>query len=114
MGRIQKAPNKVRNRGTVKPERKGRTEIREYGDRKTIVLYTTENEIYQALKDKADQKVFYEIWKDCDPAKAKRVAVDLYFPKEVKISLQKLIVQLQKSGGNCLKSKSCQKLLKAI
>jgi len=125
MGRIQKAPDKGKT-GRVRTvkERKdseateinpnAKTEIRDFGDRKTIVLYTQDNAIYQALKEKAFREVPYEIWKDCDPTKAKKVAVDLYFPKEVKTKLQKVICQLQKMGKIDTRQKSCQKLLKAI
>ena len=117
MGRIQKAPNK--SKAQVRTERTGKevkagAEIRDFGDRKTIVLYTTKNEIYQAVKEKALKEVLYETWKDCNPTKAKKVAADLYFPAKSKIALEKLIVQIQELGGNCLKSRACQKLLKAI
>lgn len=65
MGRIQKETSKV---GT--PEQ--RTEIRNYGDGKTIVVYTTNNEVYQSLKKGAEKEVPYEIWKNCDPLKQRK------------------------------------------
>ena len=60
------------------------TEIREYGDKKTIVVFTDDNTVLRKLRDwKSCQKiVFYEVWKDCDPRKAVNVAVDLYFDKK--------------------------------
>ena len=79
-----------------------RTEIRDFGDRKQIVLYTTNNEVYQRLKKYATKEVPYEIWKDCDPQKAKVVAVDLYFPKNKKEAIKKRVLNVDKS----LKSKS--------
>jgi hypothetical protein len=42
------------------------------------------------------------------------VAVDLYFPKTKQKVVERVIVHAQKSGKNCLKSKSCQKLLASI
>lgn len=60
------------------------TEIRDYGDKKTIVVYTKDNVVLRKLREwKSCQKVvFYEVWRDCDPRKAVNVAVDLYFDKK--------------------------------
>lgn len=60
------------------------TEIRNYGDKKTIVVYTKDNTVLRKLrKGKACQKiVFYEVWKNYDPRNAVKVAVDLYFDKK--------------------------------
>lgn len=59
-------------------------EIREYGDKKTIVVYSDDNTVLRKLREwKSCQKiVFYEVWKDCDPRNAVNVAVDLYFDKK--------------------------------
>ncbi len=60
------------------------TEIRDYGDKKTIVVYTKDNTVLRKLRKwKACQKiVFYEVWENCDPRNAVKVAVDLYFEKK--------------------------------
>ncbi len=59
------------------------TEIRDYGDKKTIVVYTKDNSVLRKFRKwKACQKVvFYEVWENCDPRNAVKVAVDLYFNK---------------------------------
>ena len=90
------------------------TEIREYGDGKTIILYTEDDLIYQTLKDKAEKEIHYEVWKDADPAKKRKVAADLYFPRTSRSHVKRVFEQLQKAGKNGLKSKTCQKYLKAI
>jgi len=106
MGRIQKetSENRVAQR----------TEIRDFGDRETVVLYTTDNLIYQTLKGKAQKEIPYEIWKNCNPHQASKVAVDLYFPKTSKNAVKTISEQLQKVGQNAVKSTRIQKLLKAI
>ena len=60
------------------------TKIREFGDKKTIVVYTKDNIVFKKLRKwKSCQKVvFYEVWKNCDPRNAVNVAVDLYFDKK--------------------------------
>ena len=60
------------------------TEIRDYGDKKTIVVYTKDNAVLRKLRKwKSCQKVVcYEVWKNCDPRNAVKVAVDLYFDKK--------------------------------
>ena len=59
-------------------------EIRDYGDKKTIVVYTDDNTVLRKLREwKSCQKVvFYEVWENCDPRNAVKVAVDLYFDKK--------------------------------
>ena len=104
MGKVQEKTSKI---GVT-------SEIRDFGDKETIVLYTEDNIIYQTLKEKAEKEVIYERWKNCDPTKASKVAVDLYFSRTSRITVKKVLEQLQKSGQNAVKSKTCQKLLKAI
>ena len=60
------------------------TEIRDYGDKNMIVVYTDNNAVLRKLREwKSCQKiVVYEVWKDCDPRKAVNVAADLYFNKK--------------------------------
>ena len=60
------------------------TEIRDFGDKETIVIYTDDNAVLKKLREwKSCQKmVFYEVWKDCDPRRATKVGVDLYFGKK--------------------------------
>ena len=57
------------------------TELRDYGNGKTIVLYTEDNEVYQKLRKSAEREISYEYWKNRNPTKARKVAVDLYFPR---------------------------------
>jgi len=73
------------------------TELRNYGDGEHIVIYTTDNEVYQSLKKSAEKEVPYEIWKNCDPRNARKVAVDLYFPKKKKVAINKRILRIQSS-----------------
>lgn len=74
------------------------TEVREYGDKETIVVFTKDNAVFRKLKDwKSCQKVvFYEVWKDCDPRKAVRVAVDLYFDKKEENRIRKALGMVMK------------------
>ena len=74
-----------------------RTEIFNYGDGKTIVLYTEDNEVYQKLKKSAEREITYEIWKNCDPSKTRKVAVDLYFPRRKKRVINKRVLRIQSS-----------------
>lgn len=69
------------------------TEIREYGDKATIVVYTDDNTVLRKLRDwKSCQKiVFYEVWKDCDPRKAVNVAADLYLNKKEEDRIRKAL-----------------------
>ena len=69
------------------------TEIRDYGDKKTIVVYTDENTVLRKLREwKSYQKVvFYEIWKDWNTRMAVRVAVDLYFNKKEEDRIRKAL-----------------------
>ena len=69
------------------------TEIREYGDKKTIVVYTDDNAALRKLREwKSCQKVvFYEVWKNCDPRNAVNVAVDLYFNKKEENRIRKAL-----------------------
>ena len=63
------------------------TEIREY-DKKTIVLYTNENAIFQKLKNSA--KCFKVIpYEQEQKTKVVMVAVDLYFNKKYQNWLEK-------------------------
>ena len=65
----------------------------EYGDKKTIVVYTDDNAALRKLREwKSCQKiVFYEVWKDCDPRNAVNVAVDLYFNKKEENRIRKAL-----------------------
>jgi len=58
-----------------------RTELRDFGDDKTIVLYTNDNRVYRQLRESAKliKIVPYEQEQGGELA---LVAVDLYFPKE--------------------------------
>jgi len=69
------------------------TEIREYGDKKTIVVFTNENAVLRRLREwKSCQKiVFYEVWKNCDPRNAVKVAVDLYFDKKEENHIRRVL-----------------------
>ena len=83
--------------GRTKEAGKSCTELRDYGDRKTIILYTEDNEVYQRLKRSAEREVSYEVWKNCDPTKARKVAVDLYFPRRKKGAINKRVLRIQSS-----------------
>lgn len=69
------------------------TDIRDYEDRKTIVVYTKDNTVLRKLREwKSCQKVvFYEVWKNCDPRNAVNVAVDLYFDKKEEDRIRKAL-----------------------
>lgn len=69
------------------------TEIRDYGDKKTIVVYTRDNSTLRKLREwKSCQKIaFYEVWKDCDPRNLVNVAVDLYFNKKEEDHIRKAL-----------------------
>ena len=69
------------------------TEIREYGDKRTIVVFTDDNTVLRKLRKwKSCQRiVFYEVWKDCDPRKAVNVAADLYFNKKEEDRIRKAL-----------------------
>ncbi len=58
-----------------------RTELRDFGDNKTVVLYTNDNRVYRQLREstKLIKIVQYE---QEQRGKLALVAVDLYFPKE--------------------------------
>jgi len=86
------------------------TELRDCGDGKTIILYTEDNELYQKLKSGAEKEVFYEVWKNCVPNKAKKVAVDLYFPRKKKEAINKHILRTQSST----RSKSSKKKVNKV
>jgi len=86
-------------------KREAVTEIREFGDKKTVVVYTEDNEVYNKLKRTAKKIVFYEMWKYLYPHRVKNVAVDLYFPKNKKDVLKQQILRTKKT----VKSKSREK-----
>ena len=86
------------------------SEIRDFGDKETIVLYTNDNLIYQALRLKAIKEVAYETWKDASPENAKRVAVDLYFSLKSRKTVEKLVTNIQKTGKKYLKTKTFQRM----
>lgn len=69
------------------------TEIRDYGDKKTIVVYTRDNSTLRKLREwKSCQKIaFYEVWKDCDPRNVVNVAVDLYFDKKEENHIRRVL-----------------------
>jgi len=90
------------------------TEIREYGDKETVVLYTEDDLIYTTLREKAQKEVPYEVWKGANPGSKRLIGIDLYFPRTSKGSVKRVFSQLQKHGKNALTSKSCQESLKAI
>jgi len=74
-----------------------RVELRRFGDGKTIVLYTDDNEVYRKLPDstKCFKEVLYE---QEDTKKLKIVGIDLYFDKKYKNWLTKTL-GLQKLGN---------------
>ncbi|MFC2056212.1 hypothetical protein ACFLTO_01425 [Chloroflexota bacterium] len=56
-------------------------EIREYGDKQTLVVYTDQNDIYRELEKST--KCFNVIpHEQQQNGRIKTVAVDLYFPKK--------------------------------
>ena len=62
------------------------TEIRDFGDRKTIVLYTEDNEVYPRLKQ----------WKSCQQVvpycqNGRVIGADLYFPKQAEVEIRKVL-----------------------
>ena len=67
-----------------------RTELRDFGDNKTVVLYTNVNRVYRQLREstKLIKIVQYE---QEQRGKLALVAVDLYFPKECRKWLKKNI-----------------------
>lgn len=69
------------------------TEIRDYGDKKTIVVYTDDNAVFKKLRERKSCRkvVCYEVWKDCDPRKAVKVGVDLYFNKKEENRIRKAL-----------------------
>ena len=66
------------------------TEIREYGDKRTVVLYTNDNEIYRRLRDsrKCLEIVPYEQEQN---GKTIMVGVDLYFSRKNLRWLEKVL-----------------------
>ena len=58
-------------------------EIRDYGDRQSLVVYTDENDIYRKLEQsiKCTKVIPYRQQQN---GKLKMVGVDLYFPKKYK------------------------------
>ena len=67
-----------------------RTELRDFGDNKTIVLYTNDNRVYRQLQDstKLIKIVPYE---QEQRGKLALIAVDVYLPKEYRKLLKKNI-----------------------
>ncbi|MFC1985192.1 hypothetical protein ACFLT4_02985 [Chloroflexota bacterium] len=58
-------------------------EIRDYGDKQTLVVYTDQNDIYRKLEKSARcTKVIH--YHQQQNGKEKMVGVDLYFPKKYK------------------------------
>ena len=73
-----------------------RTELRDFGDNKTIVLYTNDNRVYRQFRDSA-KLIRIVPYEQEQRGKLALVAVDLYFPKECREWLKKNIgVQTQK------------------
>jgi len=69
------------------------TEIRDFGDGKSIVLYTEDNSVYRHLKG----------WKSCRQVvpysqNGRVIAVDLQFPKEAKDHIRKAVGLPVKAG----------------
>jgi len=58
-------------------------EIRDYGDKQTLVVYTDQNDVYRKLEKstKCTNAIPYEQQQN---GKIKIVGVDLYFPKKYK------------------------------
>ena len=67
-----------------------RTELRDFGDNKTIVLYTNDNRVYSKFRDsvKPIKIVPYE---QKQVGRVVMVGVDIYFPKEYRKWLGKNI-----------------------
>ena len=67
-----------------------RTELRDFGDNKTIVLYTNDNRVYSKFRDsvKSIKIVPYE---QKQVGRVVMVGVDIYFPKEYRKWLGKNI-----------------------
>ncbi|MFW9875835.1 MAG: hypothetical protein ACFFG0_22245 [Candidatus Thorarchaeota archaeon] len=68
-------------------------DIRDYGDSKTIVIYTDDNAILKKLRVwKACQRIIdYEVWRNCDPRSRFVVAYDLYFDKKEENHIRKAL-----------------------
>jgi len=63
---------------------RGMIEIRDYGDKQTLVLYTDQNDLYRKLSKstKCTHIILYE--QQQQNGRIKIVGVDLYFPKKYK------------------------------
>lgn len=62
------------------------TEIRDFGDGRTIVVYSEDNQIYRRLKQ----------WKSCQQVvpyyqNGRVVSADLYFPKQAEVEIRKVL-----------------------
>ena len=58
-----------------------RTELRDFGDNKTVVLYTNDNRVYRQFRDSA-KLIRIVPYEQEQRGKLALVAVDLYFLKE--------------------------------
>ena len=67
-----------------------RTELRDFGDNKTIVLYTNDNRVYRQLRDSA-KLIKIVPYEQEQRGKVVMVGVDIYFPKECRKWLEKSI-----------------------
>lgn len=62
------------------------TEVRDFGDRKTLVVYTEDNQVYRRFKQ----------WKSCQQVipyyqNGRVVGTDLYFPKQAEVEIRKVL-----------------------
>lgn len=66
------------------------TELRNLGDKRTVILYTNDNRVYRKIRDLVEpiKIVPYEQEKG---GKVVMVGVDIYFPKECRKWLEKNI-----------------------
>lgn len=66
------------------------TSVRDLGDRKHVVVYTRERDVFGRLRDwhTCERVQTYEVWPDATPVHARVVAWDLYFPISERQRLQ--------------------------
>jgi hypothetical protein len=66
------------------------TEIRSLGDKRTVVVYTNDNQVYKKLHD-SGKPVKVILYEQEQGGKTAIVGADLYFPEEYRKWLQKNI-----------------------
>lgn len=64
------------------------TELRDLGDKRTVVVYTNDNQVYKKLRD-AVEPIKIVPYEQEQVGKIVMVGVDIYFPKEYRKWLEK-------------------------